>query len=81
MSSFRLLRLLDNLPRAPFSPSATQRIPFPIPDALPLAYLLWPLGYDALWMDRIVVGIALHLSFPPAAKVFFFADSGQQPPA
>ena len=39
-----------------------------------------PLGYNAFRMNRIVVGPALHLSFSSAAKVFFFADSGQSSP-
>ena len=63
--------------RAAFSLSSAQRIPFPVPDPLPLSYLLRPLRDDALTVDRIVVRSALYPSLPSAAQVFFGADPGQ----
>ena len=70
-------KTLQNNLRAAFSLSAAQRIPFPVPDPLPLSYLLRPLRDDALRVDRIVVRSALHSSPPSAAQVFFGADPGQ----
>ena len=51
--------------RTVFPLSTAQCIPFPVPDPLPLAYLLWPLRDDAFRVDRIVVRSALHPSPPP----------------
>lgn len=64
--------------QAAFALSATNRIALPIADARLLTNLFRPFRDRSIWMNGVVIGVAVYLPLSMAAKVRFGADARQQ---